>query len=83
LYFSFYSFVSLEANRIERSIHPERPIKVLGYAEFRRLMTLVVVFKELIEDMVAPAMLKEGQLIKAMTTPMNPNIWLTYDYFII
>lgn len=33
--------------------------------------------------MVAPAMLKDGQLVKAITTPIKPSIWFTYDYFII
>ena len=40
-------------------------------------------FSELIDEIVAPAMLKDGQLKKAITTPIKPNIWFTYDYFII
>jgi hypothetical protein len=73
LYLSFSSFVSLDAKRMESRMAAESPRKVLGRAEFSRLVAPAV---ELREETVAPAMLNLGQLMKAIMTPMKPSRWL-------
>lgn len=71
MYFNFSSFVYFDANKIEMSMAADSPKRVLGRAEFWRLVTPA---GELMEEMSAPAMLNAGQLMKAITTPMNPNV---------
>ena len=55
---------------METKTAADKPSTVLGTAELSKL----AVESAMIEDILAPAALKIGQLINDMTTPMNPSI---------
>ena len=61
----------------------QRPNRVLPRALFcnsvrvgRRIRVVVMVLLTFIKVMMEPAMLNLGQLMKVMTTPMNPKVLL-------